>query len=35
MMPLPEHAPAASPPAGYTVMSWHWSVGWVSWVSSP
>src|SRR6185436_5488349 len=22
-MPLPPHAPAASPTAGYTVMSWH------------
>ena len=25
-MPLPEHAPAASPIAEYTVMSWHWLV---------
>jgi hypothetical protein len=25
-MPLPEHAPAASPTSGYTVMSWHWFV---------
>src|ERR1700722_17393714 len=25
-MPLPEHAPAASPMAEYTVMSWHWLV---------
>ncbi len=25
-MPLPEHAPAAIPADGNTVMSWHWSV---------
>jgi hypothetical protein len=25
-MPLPEHAPAASPISGYAVMSWHWLV---------
>src|SRR5215472_6604593 len=30
-IPLPEHAPAPSPRAGYTVMSWHWLVSDVSW----
>ena len=34
-MPLPEQAPAASPTSGYTVMSWHWFVVLVRWVSGP
>ena len=34
-MPLPEHAPAASPSSGKTVMSWHWLVVLVRCVPGP
>ncbi len=34
-MPLPEHAPAASPTSGNTVMSWHWLVRLVLCVPGP
>ena len=34
-MPLPEHAPAARPTSGKTVMSWHWLVSLVFCVPSP
>ena len=34
-IPFPEHAPAAIFKDGKTVISWHWSVLFVSWVSSP
>ncbi len=34
-MPLPEHAPPASPMSGKTVMSWHWCVRRVDCVPAP
>ena len=34
-IPFPEQAPAAKLAEGKTVISWHWSVLLVSWVSSP